>query len=179
MGIINFHTLDVNEQLKYVVKNIKTTKKAKSLYHEMLGKQVFSLADDAKVHVVVYFIIYNIETDAILLVRNIGAKLWLFPGGHLEKGENLTAAVKREMKEELDLELDCKDPPFLLTTTKPVSKKRNCQLHLDAWFLIKINNEVHLNIVKEEADQHIWLPVGINKVVISDYATKFALNLLG
>ena len=41
------------------------------------------------------------------------ANLWEFPGGTVEQGEDLAAAIKREINEELDLEIE---PNELLTT---------------------------------------------------------------
>lgn len=64
--------------------------------------------------------------------------MWLAPGEHISRGENLTTAVKREAKEELRFPLDQVDPPFQLTLTEPGSKKRPCKEHLDAWFIVEV-----------------------------------------
>lgn len=47
----------------------------------------------------------------LLLVKEIlenGREYWIFPGGGVKFGENLEEAAKREMKEELDLEIEVK-----------------------------------------------------------------------
>lgn len=55
-----------------------------------------------------------IEKDGKILIARrktgkcIGAK-WEFPGGKLEEGETLEECLKRELKEELDIEVEIKD----------------------------------------------------------------------
>lgn len=41
--------------------------------------------------------------DRILLVRHASGELWTLPGGHVETGETIFAALKREIMEELGL----------------------------------------------------------------------------
>ena len=55
-----------------------------------------------------------IEKDGKILIAKrkagkcIGAN-WEFPGGKLEEGETLEECLKRELKEELDIEVEVKD----------------------------------------------------------------------
>jgi len=55
-----------------------------------------------------------IEKDGKILIAKrksgkcIGAS-WEFPGGKLEEGETLEKCLKRELKEELDIEVEVKD----------------------------------------------------------------------
>lgn len=58
--------------------------------------------------VIVCAAIKNSENKILIAQRkkglNLGGK-WEFPGGKLEHGEELEAAIKREIKEELDIEV--------------------------------------------------------------------------
>src|SRR5207248_2864224 len=55
-------------------------------------------------HFCVFFIPYKSETREIFIVYHKKAKQWVVPGGHIEKGETLEDAVKREANEELGLD---------------------------------------------------------------------------
>jgi 8-oxo-dGTP diphosphatase len=51
--------------------------------------------------------IFLIKDDAILLGKRkncYGEGTWGLPGGHLEQGESIRECVRRELKEELDIE---------------------------------------------------------------------------
>ncbi|GAA4884826.1 NUDIX domain-containing protein [Actinomycetospora straminea] len=44
-----------------------------------------------------------VRDGAVLLVRDVGASYWYFPGGHVEDGETAAQALVRELREELDV----------------------------------------------------------------------------
>ena len=178
MGLTNFQKLTLAEQLEFTLDHVKTNERVKAVFKKQLAEGNLSIAENPKTHLIVYFVVYNPETASFLLTSNNATNLWLIPGGHLEKGENLTDAVKREVREELGLDIKDIDPPFLLTLTTPTSNKRNCQQHLDVWFLIKDQPDQGLQIDSSEMRRHIWFPAGLNQIQITDPATKQALKLL-
>lgn len=49
-----------------------------------------------------------VKDNKILLMRRIkdGRKYFVFPGGGVKKGENFESAIKREIKEEFDLDIE-------------------------------------------------------------------------
>lgn len=61
------------------------------------------------------------EGDSILLVRHEknGASYWLLPGGGVEFGETLDEALRREMREETELEVRVGDLVFACDSIAP------------------------------------------------------------
>ena len=45
------------------------------------------------------------EKDNILLVKHAPGSMWVLPGGHIEPGETMYEALKRELSEELDIDV--------------------------------------------------------------------------
>ncbi len=68
--------------------------------------QIFRTAKPATPdpHLVSYFVVIDRDANKILLVDHKKAELWLPPGGHVEVDEHPMETVKREAKEELQLE---------------------------------------------------------------------------
>jgi len=52
------------------------------------------------------------KNDEILLIKHKRKNMWLPVGGHVERGETLIEALKREIKEELNIEVDVDTEPF-------------------------------------------------------------------
>ena len=58
---------------------------------------------------VAYCLIYNKETEQVLMVHNKDVNSWSMPGGKVEEGETLEQAAIREVKEETGLLVKIKD----------------------------------------------------------------------
>ena len=72
-----------------------------------------------KIKIVGTAVIFNEKNEVLIGQRPEGkdlALLWEFPGGKLEEGESIEECIKREIKEELDVEIKVEE--FLLEVNK-------------------------------------------------------------
>lgn len=55
-------------------------------------------------------IVTNLSGDVLLLRHTYGPEVWALPGGGLKRGEDPEACARREVREELGIELDVVEP---------------------------------------------------------------------
>lgn len=69
-----------------------------------------------------YAIIVNAKKEVLWVRSAGGSKRFMFPGGTVERNETPEEALKREVKEETNLEIEIKQPiaTFLLQNKKPI-----------------------------------------------------------
>jgi hypothetical protein len=77
--------------------------KATTLQWVQSGATLFRIARPATPdkHLCVYFALFDQARRTVLLVDHVKAGLWLFPGGHVDDGEDPRTTVLREAAEEL------------------------------------------------------------------------------
>lgn len=79
---------------------------------------------------------------------------WLVPGGHVEKGEKIEECVKREVKEEVGLEVEDIDFVTVLEGM-PEKFERDTHFIFLNYSCIAENQEVELD--GREAVEHVWI----------------------
>lgn len=107
-------------------------------------------------HLVTYFVLFDEEARAILLVDHKKAQLWLPPGGHVEKDEHPCDTVMRECFEELGIEAAFwKEDPFFLTSTVTVELTAG---HTDVtlWYILKGSQHTAYSFDTEEFSAIKW-----------------------
>lgn len=105
-------------------------------------------------HLVSYFVV--VDDDHVLLVDHKNAQLWLPSGGHVEPGEHPRATVKRELAEELGLELsDGPQAPLMLSVSDTVGMTAG---HTDVslWYVIDGDRNVALDFDAAEFHAVRW-----------------------
>src|SRR5260370_38505154 len=88
-------------------------------------------------HFGVSFIPFDLDSKRLLIVDHKKAKQWLVPGGHVEKGESLEDTLKREVREELGLQLKAIPPQFMLSLVELKNTERSCRVHHVIWNFIR------------------------------------------
>ena len=115
------------------------------------------------------------KDDEILIARRNHGEfegLWEFPGGKYELGETGPQALKREIEEEFDTEIEVKE---LLCTIKHRYKTFN--LVMDCFICSLITNNLHLHDhsairwIKPKQRGIAWVPA--DKKVIKAYKDKY------
>lgn len=110
-------------------------------------------------HLVSYFTLYDSEANQILLVDHKKALLWLPPGGHVEPNEHPNDAARRELIEELQVDLPLLvNEPIFLTAAETVGVTAG---HVDVslWYVFKADSSRQYAYDREEFYKIRWFPL--------------------
>lgn len=119
------------------------------------------------IHLVSYFVLFDSETNQLLLTDHKKAGLWLPPGGHVEIDEHPKETVKREIQEELGIQADfLKELPFFLTVTKTVGAFSHTDVSL--WYLLKGKSHQTFQYDTSEFHQIRWFKIEEVPLTLSD-----------
>lgn len=127
-------------------------------------------------HLTVSGLILSEDSSSLLLIKNKKFNKWLMPGGHIEKGESLLDAIKREIKEEVGVEeLDSISTNISGVDVHkiPENKDKNEKehWHFDIRFAFRVKNK-NVLIDNVEAVDYSWVPIN----EISDDSILKVLN---
>ena len=99
-------------------------------------------------------VIFNSTRDRVLLARRPAhvshGGLWEFPGGKLEAGESVQAALRRELDEELNLTVRSATPLFCIDHDYP-----HIRVRLDVWAVREWSGAAH----GREGQETEWVPL--------------------
>lgn len=122
--------------------------------------------------VVVGGLIINIEGKVLLCKSYKWNNLWTIPGGHIEYGESIEEAIKREVKEEVGLDIDLKKILWFnyILNKKYFFKKR----HFVALECLCSTNSNKVQIDNNEMQDYNWFePKDALKEETDPYTHKF------
>lgn len=135
-------------------------------------------------HFCVYFAAFDPNKHNVFVGHHKKSGLWLFNGGHIDKGEDLSSALEREIGEEWGIKIPLENigRPLLLTITEiPPNQKQICRTHYDIWYFVPSNiDEVKFNqeLLAKEFFETRWLTIQDARTLIVDPSTLKALVLL-
>lgn len=131
-------------------------------------------------HFLVFFAAFDKETKKVFIGHHKKSGLWLFNGGHIDKGETPEEALVREMKEEWGVEISLQSigKPKLITITPINNPKIKCTTHYDIWFFVPVS-KTQFFPDKEKLDTEFyqtgWKSIREAKQLITDPANLRAI----
>lgn len=162
---------------------------AKDLIHLPVSNEFISRAKEGKLtrdenlisHFCVYFAAFDPEIKEIFIGHHKKSDLWLFNGGHINKGELASEAVIREMGEEWGLQIDLIKigKPKLITITSIKHPIIKCQKHYDIWYFVpisKINFRPDQKKLATEFYTTQWINVDEARQIVIDQNTLLAIK---
>ena len=148
-----------------------------SEFFAKLDEGGYSRDENPTSHFGVYFAIYNPATQEVFITHHKKSGEWLFPGGHVDKGESPIGTLKRELREELGMIYNTPiDPkPFLLTITRMDAVNYACKAHFDVWYAIPTDGK-DFHIDPSEFHATKWLSPEEARKLITDEPNLEALG---
>lgn len=140
--------------------------------------------EDLENHFCVYFAACDYKLKQVFIGNHIKSGLWLFNGGHIDKGENLRETVVREIDEEWGLNInDLKvSAPTLLTLTEINNPtKQTCRLHFDVWHFIDVDKDDFKPDPQKLAEEFYsveWVDLAKARKIITDKSMLKALDFI-
>lgn len=120
--------------------------------------------------------------NKILITKRNGGEfdgMWEFPGGKIKTNETREAAVIREIKEELKVDID---PTQFLTTIEYEYPNFHLTMHVFICRLIKGNitlteHSDYMWVTKDTLKDIYWIPADIDIIPeLSDYLNNYSSN---
>ncbi len=95
-----------------------------------------------------------IKDRKFLVTRSKGKNFFISPGGKIELGENKHSALKRELYEELQIEVDISDLKDLDTFYALAQGRENTYLRMDVLFVNKWTGQI---APSSEVEEIMWI----------------------
>jgi 8-oxo-dGTP diphosphatase len=170
--------MNLAEEMKNIANHLKgQDPKVLERFIERTHEGQLTRDENNKTHFCSYFLPYNHEARSVFIVHHKKSGLWLAPGGHIDKDEDLLTGLNREVQEELGVKkaFFALPKPFLLTITPINNPPQTCREHLDFWFLLQTDG-ANFNVDPQEFHTTKWVDFEEAKQLIIDQANLQALE---
>jgi 8-oxo-dGTP pyrophosphatase MutT (NUDIX family) len=176
--------IDLDKELKELIDTGEFNQEVTAAFTQRIPEGSLTRDENPYTHFCVYFAAFDPSSGNVFVGHHKKSGLWLFNGGHIDRGENLSATLKREIKEEWGVKIPAKntDKPSLLTITQiPPNQKQICKTHYDIWYFVPSNEKManfDEDLLAKEFFETRWLSISDARNRITDPSTLKALSFL-
>lgn len=175
--------MTIQEELKELLASGRCPEKMVSAFSDRLRQGELSRDENPESHLCAYFAAYD-PKGKVFIGHHKKSGLWIFNGGHVDRGENLRRTVAREIGEEWGLDsarFEIGQPRFLTITDIDNPAKQRCRIHYDAWFFIPTDGEKFEpdpERLLSEFHEAGWKGLDEAKDLVNDANTSEALDFI-
>lgn len=172
----------LNKQLQEIIDSTNSSREIKKAFTARLQEGKLTREENQYSHFTVYFAAFDPKAKKVFIGHHKKSGLWLFNGGHIEKGELPGDAVIREIDEEWGIPVPQIQKPDLLTLTKIEHPDTQiCEWHYDIWYFFALDKKTFhpdTNLLAIEFYQIGWKSLHQARALARDLSTLTALDLL-
>jgi 8-oxo-dGTP pyrophosphatase MutT (NUDIX family) len=174
--------------LKFELKNLLSSQfsadEIASKFLQRIEKGDLTRDENPKSHLCTYFAAYDSKAGQVFIGHHKKSGLWLFNGGHIDKGETMNETLVREIGEEWGLDgndFEIKPPAFLTITEIDNPTKQPCNFHYDLWCFISVDKNSFSPVeskLLEEFHEAGWKNLEEARSLIKDKNTSLAIDFI-
>ncbi len=176
--------MDTSREILNIVATTPGTSLVKQQFRTRLKAGRLTRDENSCSHFCVYFAGYDKVAHRVFIGHHKKSGLWLFNGGHIDRGDNITSAMLREIHEEWGdhSTISPQLAPLLLTITEIENPtKQPCKIHFDIWFFISLDKSSftpHAHLLEKEFFDWGWKTHNEAKALIRNKETNKALSAI-
>lgn len=176
--------MTLKQELKKLTRGVLANDKILREFRRRLAEGKLTRDENPLTHFCVFFAAFDPKRKLVFVGHHIKADLWLFNGGHIDKGELVGQAMQREMKEEwgfIPKAETMRAPSHLSVTKIRFPERQICQLHYDIWHFISVDKEKFFPDESRLAEEfhHIrWMTPAIARRKVTDANAMAVIDML-
>lgn len=150
---------------------------------ERVKKGKLTRDENPVTHFGVYFAGFDPKSKEVFVGLHKKSDLWLFNGGHIDRGETLLQTLERETGEEWGFVHPAAETlePSLLTITEITNDRQICRRHYDIWYFVSVEKSIFSpdeSKLMKEFHQMKWVPLAEAGKLITDSNTLTAVDAI-
>ena len=135
---------NLKNQIKKAIKSSGYSPEVTREFIQRLKQGYLTRDENPITHFSTFFAAYDPKEKMVFIGHHKKSDLWLFNGGHIDKGETLDQTIEREIWEEwgIVMKADRIGGPHLLTLTDIDNNRQLCKKHYDVWYFIEVDKNI-------------------------------------